>query len=94
MKHLFTAAASVAVVLTAAPAFASVQDDIETCRGAMAASGDIKADDYRIVFERSRGARVRELKLQLVPVVDGAAAMKAVCKVKGDEVVDFTATAA
>jgi len=83
------AVAALALGAVATPAFAGLSDDIETCRVAMDASGDVPMSDYRIKYKDSRGARVRTLKLKLDHVSDGPA-YDVVCKVKQGEVVDLS----
>ncbi|MCI5048117.1 MAG: hypothetical protein MRY59_11490 [Aquisalinus sp.] len=53
-------------ILSAAPAFAGTQDDVRTCRAALAEDGRLNMDNYRLDFEGKKGNRVRTLTLEAI----------------------------
>ncbi|MCI5045147.1 MAG: hypothetical protein MRY72_10655 [Aquisalinus sp.] len=53
-------------VLSTAPAFAGTQEDVSTCRAALAEDGRLNMDNYRLGFEGKKGNRVRTLTLEAV----------------------------
>jgi len=68
-----------AVVLTLAattlcissPAFASTQDDVQSCRVAISSQSNIDMSAYRLRFESRKGIRVRTLHLKATPKKSG-----------------------
>ncbi len=62
-----TTAALIAGTFTAAPAFASPQDDVAACRAEITAQNPDMLDGYRLRFKSSKGNKDRTLSLEAIP---------------------------
>ena len=65
------ALSAISLLVSAMPAHASTQDDIEACRAALAEEGTLAMDDYRLSFEKKKGNANRVLTLEAIPNAGG-----------------------
>ncbi len=87
MKHPFVktialgSLAAIASLAITAPAFAqSTQDNIKSCRTALASEKLLDMDNYRLKFKSSKGNRTKTLMLEAVPHAGGER-INVLCKV-------------
>jgi hypothetical protein len=67
-----TTAALIAAACTAAPAFASPQDDVAACRAEITQQNPDMLDGYRLRFKSTKGNQNRVLALEAIPNVKSA----------------------
>ncbi len=83
-------ATTLALVLSA-PAFAGTQDDVQSCRAALAAEGTLDVDNYRLSFKGKKGGKNRVLTLEAKPKNNGERYMVK-CSISKSEVTDLALT--
>ena len=81
-KLVIAAVGSIAALGQISLASASVNDDVRSCRTALAARLQLSASDFRVKFERFRDGRVRVVRLSLAPRAKDAKQLKAYCTIE------------
>lgn len=74
-----------ASALIATPAMATSNKDVQKCRTALTAQGDLDMADYRLRFEHQEGQRTKTLHFKAIPH-DGGEAVDVTCTLKRSKV--------
>jgi hypothetical protein len=74
-----------ASTLIATPAMATSNKDVQKCRTALTAQGDLNMSDYRLRFERQDGQRTKTLHFKAIPH-DGGEVVDVTCTLKRSKV--------